>query len=123
MPQLRPYSSNDERLQPSNIQEGFRQFRDYQFTRLVKSVVGNATVNLTTDDSRSSYIEFTGLLTGNINIVVTLAPWSWQIFNNTTGAFTITIKTLSGTGISVAQGKRAILTSDGTNVVRITPDT
>ena len=28
-----------------------------------------------------------------------------------------------GTGVVVAQGKRALLLADGTNVVRVTPDT
>jgi hypothetical protein len=45
-----------------------------------------------------------------------------MIFNNTTGAYTVTVKTSAGTGIVVGQGKRAILLADGTNVVRITAD-
>jgi hypothetical protein len=34
------------------------------------------------------------------------------------GAFTLTVKTTSGTGVAVTQGKRALLYADGTNVVQ-----
>ena len=39
------------------------------------------------------------------------------MFCNNSGAFTTTFKTSGGTGIVVAQGKRALLLADGTNVV------
>ncbi len=68
-------------------------------------------------------MEFTGVLTANINIIVATITKQFTVFNNTTGAFTVTIKTSSGTGIVVGQGKRAILYCDGTNVVRVTADT
>ena len=51
-------------------------------------------------------------------------PNNWQgtVFCNNSGAFTTTFKTAAGSGVVVAQGKRAILLADGTNVVRITAD-
>jgi len=45
------------------------------------------------------------------------------VFCNNSGAFTTTFKTAAGAGVVVAQGKRAMLVADGTNVVRVTPDT
>ena len=73
------------------------------------------------DKSRCSYLTTTGVLTANRNVIV---PNNWQgtVFCNNSGAFTTTFKTAAGSGVVVAQGKRAILLADGTNVVRITAD-
>lgn len=77
-------------------------------------------------DYRSKIIEFTGgaTLTATRNVVVPLvAGYQWTIFNNTTGAQSIQIIGITGTGVTVATGKRAIVYADGTNIVRVTPDT
>ena len=47
----------------------------------------------------------------------------YVLYNNTGSTFTLTLIGATGTGIAVADGTRAILYCDGTNVVRITPDT
>jgi hypothetical protein len=41
----------------------------------------------------------------------------YWITNDTTGAFTLTVKTSAGSGIAVGQGTSAILYCNGTNVV------
>jgi len=85
-------------------------------------VVTSADVTLNEAQAACQYLPVTGAITGaNRNVIV---PNSWQatVFCNNTGAFTTTFKTLGGTGVVVAQGKRAILLADGTNVVRITAD-
>ena len=84
--------------------------------------VTTADVTLTQAQAACQYLTTTGALTGNRNVIV---PNNWQgiVFCNNSGAFTTTFKTSGGTGIVVAQGKRAILLADGTNVVRVTPDT
>jgi hypothetical protein len=61
--------------------------------------------------------KFTGLLTANRNIIVPPAIAEYWVDNQTTGAFTLTVKTLAGTGNTVVQGNRAILYCDGVNVV------
>jgi hypothetical protein len=91
--------------------------------RLSKSVAGNTNITLTAAESANDILEFTGGLTGNINVVIPLAPKQRTIYNNTSGAFTITIIGPTGTGIVVAQTKRAIVYSDGTNINRVTADT
>lgn len=89
------------------------------FSRAVETVTtADVTVTLS---ARADYIEVTGALTGNRNLIVP-ANGQWSIFNNTTGAFTLTVKTASGTGVEVGQTKRCILIADGTNVVRLTPE-
>lgn len=56
------------------------------------------------------------------NIILPLAAKQWTVFNNTTGAQSLQFIGASGTGITVANGKRAILYADGTNIVRVTAD-
>ena len=88
--------------------------------------VTTADVDLTapanTDKARCSYLTTTGALTANRNVIV---PNSWQavVFCNNSGGFTTTFKTAVGSGVVVVQGKRALLLADGSNVVRVTPDT
>jgi hypothetical protein len=57
------------------------------------------------------------LLTGNRNIIVPATVQQYWVDNQTTGSYTLTIKTSAGTGVSVAQGQRAILYCDGTDVL------
>jgi hypothetical protein len=84
---------------------------------LSKSVAGGTDVTLTALETRNEILEFTGTLTANINVIVPVIPWEWVVYNATAGAFTLTVKPASGTGVAVTQGKRAILYADGTNVV------
>lgn len=83
--------------------------------------VTTADVTLAADKARCEYLTTTGLLTDNRNVIVP-NDWKAVVFCNNTGAFTTTFKTSGGTGVVVAQTKRAILFADGTNVVRITAD-
>lgn len=92
-------------------------------TSIAQGVVVTTTdVTLTQAQAACQYLPVTGALTGNRNVIV---PNNWQgiVFCNNSGAFTTTFKTAGGSGIVVAQGKRALLLADGTNVVRVTPDT
>ena len=94
----------------------------YPYGGLSKSVAGAADVTLSHPEARNDILEFTGVLTGNINVIVPLAVDQWTVYNGTTGAFTLTVRGASGTGVVIATGKRAILYADGTNVVRVTAD-
>ncbi|MBN8518825.1 MAG: hypothetical protein J5X22_21100 [Candidatus Accumulibacter sp.] len=91
-------------------------------TSMTSVSVTTADVTLNDAQSRCSYLTTTGALTANRNVIV---PNNWQgtVFCNNSGAFTTTFKTAAGSGVMIAQGKRAILLADGTNVVRVTPDT
>ena len=82
-----------------------------------------ADVTLTQTQYNTRIIRATGTLTANVNAIVPAAAREWIIDNSTTGAFTWTVKTPSGTGVTVASGKRCIVYCDGTNVVRVTADT
>jgi hypothetical protein len=77
---------------------------------------GAANVILTAAQAAVGVLELTGILTGNISVVVPNAPGKWQIANMTTGAFALTVKTANGSGVVVAQGKHTQLYCDGSNV-------
>jgi hypothetical protein len=83
--------------------------------------VTTADVTLTQAQAACRYLTTTGVLTGNRNVIVP-AEWEGIVFCNNTGAFTTTVKTSGGSGVVVAQTKRALLLADGTNVVRVTAD-
>lgn len=83
---------------------------------LAKSIT-SADVTLTTDEARNAAILLSGTLTGNRNLIVPAASKIYLIKNGTSGSYTVTVKTASGTGIVVTQGKQAILYCDGTNVI------
>ncbi len=59
----------------------------------------------------------TGLLTGNRNIIVPDEVQQYWIQNNTTGAFTLTVKTAAGTGVAINSGNHNIVFSNGVNVI------
>lgn len=97
---------------------------------LSKSIAGGAqTTALTitdgstsTSDARNLIIELTGTITGNQIVTVPDDIEKSYIFkNNTTGAFTVQIKTATGTGFTFSttdKGTRFAYT-DGTNLVDI----
>jgi len=76
----------------------------------------NANVTLTAPQAAKDIITLAGTLTGNVQII--FPPWEdeWLVANNTTGAFSVTCKTASGTGVIVPQGVTSIVYSDGTNI-------
>jgi hypothetical protein len=63
--------------------------------------------------------EFTGAITGNIEVIVPSTVQQYWVYNNTTGgSFTLRVRTSPQTpGVLVARGSRAILYSNGTEVV------
>ena len=90
---------------------------------LFVKAMADANYTLTADDSQNNILEFTGALTALRDAVVPLTAQQWTVFANVTGGFGVRVIGTSGTGITIADGKRAIVYSDGTNVVRVTADT
>lgn len=97
---------------------GFGQSATFAFDYTVISVAGTGNYTLTgTELNRVSY-RFTGALTGNRVIIVPATVQQYWVDNQTTGAYTFTVKTSAGLGVALASGERAILYSDGTDVLR-----
>lgn len=92
-------------------------------TALVKPILttfdisGSAGITLNESEAYSDILEFTGALTADSVVTVPSLPNNWTVYNNTTGAFSLTVKTSAGTGTEVAQTYSANLICDGNNVV------
>lgn len=71
--------------------------------------------NGATGVARNMYIELTGTGGTNTNLIVPANKKLYFIFNNSTGA--VTVKVTGQTGVSVPQGKKMLLVSNGTDIV------
>jgi hypothetical protein len=76
----------------------------------------SSSVTLTTLQASKDKIILSGALTANINIVLPAWVKRWEVINNCTGAFSVTVKTPSGTGAALSSGQKATLSGDGTNI-------
>mgnify|MGYP003634816161 FL=1 len=87
--------------------------------------VGGADVALSlatyaTSNGKNLYYKFTGTLTANRT--VTMPDTAERVFivedatNRSSSSFTLTVKTVSGTGIALPIGSTTVLYSDGTNI-------
>ena len=74
------------------------------------------TTSFTSDQNRYPIIVVTGALVSNAIIVVRTAEKNWTFINNTTGAFSVRVKTLAGTAKFIPRGRATKLYCDGTNV-------
>ena len=116
---------------------------NYVFNRIDSSVkgyqavdvAGSANVTLTsnnsttnTDDSstddqvHNAILEFTGALTGDINVFTDAVETKYIVFNNTTGSQTLTFGPTGGTGVTLKQGAKTIVYTDGTTMVDVMGD-
>jgi hypothetical protein len=85
--------------------------------------MGNTNQTVSIAQSQHQVIWATGVLTALRDIIVPLYFRQWTVYANVTGGFGVRIIGASGTGVTIADGKRAIVYADTTNVVRVTPDT
>lgn len=92
--------------------------------RAAISLGSDANKTLTQAEAAAEILDCTSSvsLTATRNLVVPLTPRQWTVYNGTTGAQSIQVIGATGTGVTIATGKRAIVYSDGTNVVRATAD-
>lgn len=96
---------------------GLGQPADFAFDYTVIDVAGTGSYSLSgTELNRVAY-RFTGTLTGARNIIVPGTVQQYWVDNRTSGSFTLTVKTLAGTGVSINSGQRGILYCDGSDVI------
>lgn len=74
------------------------------------------TVSGGTDQARMAILKVTGVLVSNATIEVPAKTKKYLVWNATSGAYTVTVKTNAGTGILVTQGLVQELFCDATNV-------
>lgn len=80
------------------------------------SGLASSSVTLSTLQASKDRIVLSGTLTANINVVVPAWVKSWQVINNCVGAFTVTIKTPSGTGVAMSSSTTHYVVGDGVNI-------
>ena len=78
----------------------------------------NANVTLTDSQAQALRIVLTGSLSANIIISFPAVGGEWLVYNNTTGAYTVTFKTVAvgSVGVETPQGFRSAIGADGTDV-------
>lgn len=97
---------------------GFGQSAVFAFDYTVINVAGSGTYTLTGSELNRIAYRFTGVLTGNRTVVVPATIQQYWVDNQTTGAYTLTIAPSGGgASVNIAQGSRAILYCDGTDVL------
>ena len=91
--------------------------------------VSSGDVILTAKQASAQVLQVAGTASGGANhLYVPNSTWGqqWTVFNNIGGNLLVqgyTGSTGTGSAITIATGKRAIVYWDGTNVVRVTADT
>jgi hypothetical protein len=80
------------------------------------SVAGTGTTTLTAAQAGIGTIVLTGVLTGAKTAVLPTVKGHWTVVNNTTGAFTLTVKYATGTGVVVTQGTASNVWGDAVNI-------
>lgn len=96
---------------------GFGQSVTSTITASSINAAGTGTVTLNAAQIAAQIQTFTGLLTGARLYEYGTAPGYWFVFNNTTGAYALTLKVNAGdAGVAITQGTYAIVRSDGTNM-------
>jgi hypothetical protein len=89
----------------------------------VAIALASSNVTLTQAQYENRVIELSGALGANVQVIVPLIDGrEWEIRNDCTGNFSVTVIGASGTGVVVSNGSRCIVRTDGTNVIRVTPD-
>jgi hypothetical protein len=106
----------------SNGINGFNTFAygqatQFFFTQLALSISGG-TLTLSASQASNLIQEYAGNLTSNQIIIVPPTVQLYTITNNTTGSFTLTVKTsvVGGASVTVSQGTSLLIICDGTNV-------
>jgi hypothetical protein len=96
---------------------GYGRSNQFAYTQLALSLTGGTTT-LTTAQASNTIQTYSGTLTSNQIIIVPSTVQLYTVTNNTTGAYSLTIKTsaVSGATVVIAQGTSLVIICDGTNV-------
>ena len=85
--------------------------------RVLGLATTGGTTTLTSSQNRYPIINVTGVLASNATIAVKTQEKNWIVINNTTGAYSLTVKTSAGTGKTIPRGRASKVYCDGTNVL------
>lgn len=89
------------------------------------AITGDYTITstnyVTTADNKNRGWRFTGTLTANATVTVPATYTSFVAVNDTTGGFSLTVKTSAGTGVTVPNGRTASLRCNSVSVLNAFP--
>ena len=96
----------------------------YQAIDVASSDVALVMTDATVSNARNATLKFTGTLAANRT--VTIPNSIEKVYNIVDGTnhanYTLTFKTVSGTGVALCEGNNYVVYSDGTNVVKVTEE-
>jgi hypothetical protein len=75
--------------------------------------------NGASSNGRNYVIELTGTLSAARTVEVPAVDKPYIFFNNTTGGFAVTVKVSGQTGVAIANGKKAIVYANSTDVIEV----
>lgn len=112
-------TADDNTVDPDGAGTGW--VPGYHYGDTVLSGVTSGTITLTPGQAAKREIRINGALTGNVVIVVPSWVYGWSFYNNTTGAFSVSVRTATSSAVVVPQdGQPCDVRCDGTNVTRYT---
>ena len=96
---------------------GYGRSNQFAYTQFAQTVTGG-TFTLTSAQASNTIQEYAGALASNQIIIVPATVQLYAFTNNTTGAYSFTVKTTIGGSatVTVPQGTSLILICDGSNV-------
>jgi hypothetical protein len=107
-------TANDNTTNPDTVGTGWVPGYHYGATALAGQTGGNVT--LTPAQAGKRVITVAGTLTSNLVLIVPAWVYSWTIYNNTSGAFSVSVRTAAGSAAAIPQnGAPTPVNCDGTN--------
>jgi len=100
------------------LNDGLRKIDQATTLGILTKTLSNVNVTLTNSELTKGVINLVGAITANVSVIIQPSPTRlYHIRNATTGAFTVTVRTPSGTGVQITQGFSTWVYSDGVNIV------
>ena len=96
---------------------GFGQSATFAFDYTTVDVAGSGNYTLSTTELNRIVYKFTGVLTGNRDVIIPATVQQYWIDNSTTGTFIFKVRTAAGVGIALNSGQRGIFYCNGTDLV------
>ncbi|MBB3411195.1 hypothetical protein FHT87_005148 [Rhizobium sp. BK316] len=107
-----------------NLNNNVFSIVDNAMGRVLSLPLAGADVTLTTTQSQNNFIDLSGTLSANVNVIFPQIGRTYFVRNGTTGAFTVTLKTsaVGGATVAISQGDALFFVLNGTDVVQETND-
>lgn len=99
------------------ITVGYGRSTVFQFTKLVLDIGSGSPFTLTSTQAQNKLLQFIGSPSAAVTVNVPAVVAIYYIQCSYSGAYALTLKTASGTGVSLGNSDRIIAYCDGTNVV------